>query len=212
MLFHDMMLQMGTPFDPFPFSYSDFASTSGLNLVPSNMSIISNNLYVTTTTSGTGNVWLSSLRNFQKNFTLSWRFECSGGTGADGFCIQWHTANNVNGGGGSDVGRILSTSCIHAVVFDTYTSSAVNHYKNNVLSAGPLTAALNFRQNVYYWLDYNHSAQTCQVRYSTSATKPGSANHTLSSFLFDSTSYYLGVGASTGAVTDNHILKTMALV
>ena len=84
-------------------------------------------------------------------------------------------------------------------------------YKNNVSQVAKQTNAISWRQNVYYWLDYNHSAQTCNIFYSTSNSKPGSANHTFSSFVFDTGSYYLGFGAATGGATDNHILKSMSM-
>lgn len=189
------------------FAYANFASTSGLTLVSTD-GVIANALYVTNTTGGAGNVYRSTAIRFDRSFSFQWVFECSGGTGADGFCLQWTPTNNTNGAFGGGVG-LLSTAA-NAITFLTYFNNNVTWYKNNV-SQGAQAQAISFRQNVYYWFDYDHALSTGKVYYSTSSTKPGSAQHSYTGFSFDSSSYYIGIGAATGGATDNHILKSMSL-
>ena len=91
------------------FTYANFASTVGLSLVSTD-GVTSNSLYVTNTAiSNIGNVYRSTAIIFNRSFSFQWVFECSGGTGADGFCLQWTPTNNTNGGvGGGVVGLLLS--------------------------------------------------------------------------------------------------------
>ena len=189
------------------FAYANFASTTGLELVSTD-GVTANALYVTNTTGGTGNVYRSTAIRFNRSFSFQWVFECSGGTGADGFCLQWTPTNNSNGLSGGGVG-LISTAA-NAITFLTYTNNNVTWYKNNV-GQGAQAQAISFRQNVYYWFDYDHALSTAKVYYSTSSTKPGAAQHSYTSFTFDSSSYYIGFGAATGGATDNHILKSMSL-
>lgn len=189
------------------FTYANFASTDGLSLVSTD-GVIANALYVTNTTGGAGNVYRSNAIRFNRSFSFQWVFECSGGTGADGLCLQWTPTNNTNGGIGGGVG--LLTTAVNAITFLTHTNNNVTWYKNNV-SQGAQAQAITFRQNVYYWFDYDHALSTAKVYYSATATKPGSAQHSYTGFSFDSGSYYIGIGAATGGATDNHILKSMTL-
>lgn len=189
------------------FAYASFASTDGLALVSTD-GVIANALYVTNTTGGAGNVYRSTAIRFNRSFSFQWVFECSGGTGADGFCLQWTPTNNTNGSVGGGV-SLISTAA-NAIAFLTHVNNNVTWYKNNV-SQGAQAQAISFRQNVYYWFDYDHALSTGKVYYSTTATKPGSAQHSYTGFSFDSSSYYIGFGAATGGATDNHILKSMSL-
>ena len=177
------------------FEYLDFASTTGLTLVSTD-GVISNNLYVTNTTGGIGNVYRSTAINFNRSFSVEWVFECSGGTGADGFCLQWTPTNNTNGSAGGGVGYI--STAVNAILFLTFTNNNVTWYKSNV-SQGAQAQAISFRQNVYYWFDYDHALSTGKVYYSTTSTKPGSPQHSYTGFSFDSSDYYIGFGAATGS-------------
>ena len=190
------------------FIYANFASTVGLSLVSTD-GVISNALYLTNTTgANSGNVYRSKPVRFNRSFSFEWVFECSGGTGADGFCLQWTPTNNSNGVGGGGVSLI--TTAVNAITFLTHVNNNVTWYKNNV-SQGAQAQAISFRQNVYYWLDYDHALSTAKIYYSTTNTKPGSPQHSYTGFTFDSSSYYIGFGAATGGATDNHILKSMSL-
>ena len=190
------------------FTYANFASTDGLALVLQETVVIANALYITDTTGGTGNVYRSKAIRFNRSFSFQWVFECSGGTGADGFCLQWTPTNDSNGLSGGGVGLI--ETAVNAITFLTHVSNNVTWYKNNV-SQGAQAQAITFRQNVYYWFDYDHALSTGKVYYSTTATKPVSAQHSYTSFTFDSNDYYIGFGAATGGANDNHILKSMTL-
>ena len=190
------------------FSYASFASTAGLTLVSTD-GVSGNALYITNTAGGNvGNAYRSTAIRYDRSFSFQWNFECSGGTGADGFCLQWTPTNDSNGSLGGGVGY-LSTA-INAITFLTYTNNSVTWYKSNA-SQGAQAQAISFRQNVYYWFDYDHALSTGKVYYSTSSSKPGSPQHSYTGFSFDSNSYYIGFGAATGGATDNHILKSMSL-
>lgn len=200
----------------FEFNYVDFSSTSGLQLIGV-FNVISNQIWLTNTTnSDVGNVWRTDSTNFNRNFSLEWNFECGGGSGADGFCVQWHTSNSGSGGSGGDVGAIngvfpILYSSINLFQFKTYTYNDIRFWHNGAPMDTQTIGVFTFRQNVYYWLDYNHATSTVYIYYSTTNTKPGSPNHTFTSVTFDSSNYYLGFGAACGGSNDNHILKSMKL-
>lgn len=194
------------------FNYTNFASTVGLTAV-GNAAVTSNIYYLTTAnTSQSGNVYRSSAIQYNRNFSAQWEFIIGGGTGADGYCVQWTTTNNTTGSAGGGVSRITASSTINAISFTTFGANANNitWYKNgtsqNVQSYGS-----GFRQTLYYWLDYIHATSTANLYISTTSTKPGSPSFTYSSFTFDTTSYYMGFGAATGGSTDNHELVNWSL-
>ena len=192
------------------FNYPDFSSIAGLTLV-STEGVTSNALYVTTARNGeVGNVYRSTAIRYNRNFSFEWNFECSGGSSppADGFCLQWTTTNNSNGGDGGGVGY-LSTAA-QAFTFLTYTNQLFRWYAND-LTQFTSAAGLDFQKNLYYWADYNHSASTMNIYYSLTTTKPVSPNFALTGFSFGATSYYIGFGAATGGATANQILRSMKL-
>ena len=191
------------------FNYPDFSSTTGLTQVSTD-GVISNVLYLTQAVNGdVGNVYRSTAIRYNRNFSFEWNFECSGGSTppADGFCLQWTTTNNTNGSAGGGVGYISAAT--NALLFLTYTNNRLDWYKNDVLSS--TNTGQDFYRNLFYWVDYNHSASTLKVYFSTTSTKPASPNFTFSSFTFDSTNYYIGFGAATGGANENHILRSMKL-
>jgi hypothetical protein len=191
------------------FSYSDFASTGGTVSV-GNVSLSSNILYLTTATGGqVGNVYRTTAIQYNRNFSTQWSTFIGGGTGADGYCVQWTPTNNTNGPTGGGVGLI--TTAINAITFLTFTYNNYTWYKNNVSQGATSVSAGFWRQTLYFWGDYNHSAQTFALYFSTTNTKPGSPNQTFNSFSFDSGSYYMGFGAGTGGSTDNHELLSWSL-
>jgi hypothetical protein len=191
------------------FNYPDFSSTAGLTQV-STAGVISNALYLTTAINNdVGNVYRSSAIPYNRSFSFEWNFECSGGSSppADGFCLQWTPTNNTNGIGGGGVG--LLTSAVQAFTFLTFTNNSFTWYKNNVSQT--TSTGQNFYQNLFYWADYTHATSTMRIYVSTTSTKPGSANFTLTGFLFDASSYYIGFGAATGGANENNILRSMKL-
>ncbi len=191
------------------FNYPDFSSTDGLVQV-STAGVISNLLYLTQAVTGdVGNVYRSTAIQYNRNFSVQWNFECSGGTSppADGFCLQWTPTNNTNGSTGGGVGYV--STAINAFLFKTYTNNDFTWYKNNIVQT--TVTGQNFYQNLFYWADYNYATSTMLIYVSTTSTKPGSANFTLTGFSFDSGNYYIGFGAATGGSTENHILRSMKL-
>ena len=191
------------------FSYSNFASTVGLTAV-GNASVVSNIYYLTTAGNGqTGNVYRTTAIQYNRNFSTQWSTFIGGGTSADGYCIQWTPTNNTNGGGGGGVGY-LSTA-INAITFLTYINNNFTWYKNNVSQGATSVTSGFWRQTLYFWGDYNHSAQTFALYWNTTNTKPVSPNKTFTSFLFDTGSYYMGFGAATGGANDNHQLINWSL-
>lgn len=193
------------------FDYTNFSSTNGLVLVGTDG--ISNNwIYLTTTgMSKNGNVYTDRAIRYNRNFSFEFQFECSGGYGADGFCVQWTTTNNSNGGVGGDVSVIVDSSTINALRFLSWSNNTLHWLHNNVEINSSSFSGFSIRQHVYYWMDYNYGTSTMDIYYSTSNTKPGSPQKTLTSFTFDSGLYYIGFGAATGGSDDNHILKSMKL-
>ena len=191
------------------FSYSNFASTTGLVGV-GNTSVSSNIYFLTTTANGqVGNVYRTTAIQYNRNFSAQWSTFIGGGTGADGYCVQWTTTNNTNGPTGGGVGLI--TNAINAITFLTYINNNYTWYSNNVSQGATSVSAGLWRQTLYFWGDYNHSAQTFALYYSTTNSKPGSPNKTFTSFSFDTGSYYMGFGAGTGGSTDNHELLSWSL-
>ncbi len=191
------------------FNYPNFASTTGLVQVGAS-SVISNSIYVTqATNSSVGNVYRSTAIPYNRNFSFEWNFECSGGSTppADGFCLQWTTTNNTNGGVGGGVGYI--SAAINALLFQTYTNNQFVWYRNNVIQV--TQTGQNFYRNLFYWADYNHATSTMLIYFNTTNSKPALPNFTLSGFSFDATSYFIGFGAATGGANENHILRSMKL-
>ena len=191
------------------FSYSNFASTTGLVGV-GNTSVSSNIYFLTTAgNSQIGNVYRTTAIKYNRNFSAQWSTLIVGGSGADGYCIQWTPTNNTNGSAGGGVGYV--STAINAITFLTYVNNSYNWYKNNVLQVATSVTSGFWRQTLYFWGDYNHSAQTFALYYSTTNSKPGSANKTFTSFVFDTGSYYMGFGAATGGANDNHELLSWVL-
>jgi hypothetical protein len=191
------------------FNYPDFSSTAGLTEV-STAGVIGNALYLTQAVNGdVANVYRSTAILYNRNFSFEWNFECSGGSTppADGFCLQWTPTNNTNGGAGGTVGY-LSTAT-NAFLFKTFTNNDFTWYKNDVLQTNQ--TGQDFYRNLFYWADYNHATSTMLVYFSTTNTKPATPNFTLTSFTFNSNSYYIGFGAATGGANENHILRSMKL-
>ena len=193
------------------FNYTNFSTTAGTTSVGST-TLTSNILYLTTAnTSLVGNVYRTSAIQYNRNFSAQWEFIIGGGTGADGYCVQWTTTNNSTGLAGGGVSRIDNSSTINALSFTTYPSvQNLTWWKNNV-SQGQQAGPISWRQTAYYWLDYVHATSTASLYISTTATKPGSPSFTYTGFTFDSTNYYMGFGAGTGGSTDNHELVNWKL-
>jgi hypothetical protein len=183
------------------FSYPNFASTTGLVGV-GNTSVSSNIYFLTTATGGqVGNVYRTTAIRYNRNFSTTWSTFIGGGTGADGYCVQWTPTNNTNGPTGGGVG--LLNTAINAITFLTFTNNNYTWYKNGVSQGSTSVSSGFWRQTLYFWGDYNHSAQTFALYYSTTNSKPGSPNQTFNSFSFDTGSYYMGFGAGTGGSNDN---------
>ena len=191
------------------FSYTNFASTTGTVAV-GNATVTSNIYYLTTANGGqVGNVYRTSAIQYNKNFSTTWSTFIGGGTGADGYCVQWTPTNNTNGPTGGGVG--LLNTAINAITFLTFTTNNYTWYKNGVSQGATSVSSGFWRQTLYFWGDYIHSAQTFALYYSTTNSKPGSPNQTFNSFSFNTGSYYMGFGAATGGATDNHELLSWSL-
>ena len=196
--------------DFYQYNYPDFSDTTGLFLY-GYMSIVSNQIYLTNLSgNNVGNIYTDDAIRYDRNFSLEWNFECVNGSGADGFCVQWTNANNLTGSNGGGVGAILNSAAINVFQFQTYTNNRIV-YRYLGSEVGFQSNSLNFRQNLYYWMDYNYSTSTMYISYATTNTKPLSPQHTFTSVTFDTGNYYLGFGAANGGLTDNHILKSFKL-
>jgi hypothetical protein len=194
------------------FSYTNFASTAGITLVGAAAVSGGTIIALTTTSSASvGNMYRTTAIQYNRNFSTQWSSFIGGGTGADGYCVQWTTTNNTNGLPGGGVGRIDVSSTINAIGFYTYTSNNFQWYKSNVLQSTTSVSAGFWRQRLYFWADYNNSAQTLALYYSTTNSKPGSPNITYSSFSFGASSYYMGFGAAIGGSNDNQEILSWSL-
>ena len=194
------------------FSYANFASTAGITLVGAAAVSGGTIIALTTTSSASvGNMYRTTAIQYNRNFSAQWSSFIGGGTGADGYCVQWTTTNNTNGTSGGGVGRIEASSTINAIGFYTFTNNNFQWYKSNVLQSTTSVSAGFWRQQLYFWADYNNSAQTLALYYSTTNTKPGSPNITYSSFSFDTGSYYMGFGAAIGGSNDNQEILSWSL-
>lgn len=193
------------------FSYSNFSSTSGL-VLRGNAAVSSNIINLTTASNNqVGNVYRTTAIRFDRNFSSQWSTFIGGGSGADGYCVQWTSTNTSTGTGGGGVGRISDPATINAITFNTYTNDFYVWYKNNVNQSLTSVSAGFWRQTLYFWADYNNSAQTFALYWNTTNSKPVSANKTFTSFSFDTGSYYMGFGAATGGANDNHQLLSWSL-
>lgn len=208
------------PADPYfmtEFNYLNFASLDGL-ATQSVYGITDNNIYLTSYLVGndSGSVYRTSAVRFDRSFSMAWNIEIGGGSPnyADGYTLQWAPTNTDAGGYGTSAGR--ATNTVQAITFATFSDPGIKWFKANNLQVGGVvlpsaTNTISWRQNVYYWADYDHAAQTIKIYYSTSTVKPTTPQHTINSFFFDSGNYYVGFGAGTGGYTDNHIIKAMSL-
>jgi hypothetical protein len=187
------------------FNYPNFSSISGLELVGPYVTQTSNEIYLTSpTVASTGNLYRSTSVRYNRNFSLEWKSYVGGGSGADGYCIQWTTTNNTNGVGGGGIGRIADSSTINAIGFYTLAFNNFQWWKNNSLQSTDTVSAGYWRQVLYFWADYIHSSQTFNLYFNTINSKPPSPNKQYTSFAFDSTPYYIGFGAATGGAQDYH--------
>ena len=194
------------------FSYPNFVSTAGITLVGAAAVSGGTIIALTTTSSASvGNMYRTTAIQYNRNFSAQWSSFIGGGTGADGYCVQWTTTNNTNGTSGGGVGRIEASSTINAIGFYTFTNNNFQWYKSNVLQSTTSVSAGFWRQRLYFWADYNNSAQTLALYYSTTNSKPGSPNITYSSFSFDTGSYYMGFGAAIGGSNDNQEILSWSL-
>jgi hypothetical protein len=200
----------GRPLRPtIEFNYPNFSSTAGLTLV-STESVRENALFITTATNAeVGNAYRSTAIRYNRSFSFEWNFEFSGGSSppADGFFLQWTTTNNTNGSAGGGVGYI--STAINALLFKTFSNNDFTWFNNN--SERINVKFQNFYRNLFYWADYDHSTSTMRIYFSTTNSKPASANFTLTNFTFDATNYFIGFGAATGGANENHILRSMKL-
>jgi hypothetical protein len=198
------------------FSYDNFSSTTGLELVSVSGYTYNNWIYLTTNTKNrSGNVYRENAIRYNRSFSVEWTFECTGGNGADGFCLQWSFAKDKSGGSGGEGGRLKLATTINAITFLNWSYKRVEWWKRNsrIYYGAAEGRKLDFRYGggLYYWFDYNHEDSTGEVFYSTTPTKPSSPQHSYTNFTFDANYYYIGFGAATGAAYDYHILKSLKL-
>jgi hypothetical protein len=193
------------------FNYTNFASISDLTLV-GDVTQTSNQIYLTTLNAGsTGNLYRSLASNYNRNFSVNWSSYIGGGTGADGYCIQWTTTKNSTGVGGGGVGRIANPTTINAISFCTVGTDKVVLFSSNVQIVSTNVANDYWRQLLYFWGDYVHSSQTFNLYFNTTNVKPPSPNQQYTNFVFDDNLYYIGFGGATGADVDNHNILSWVL-
>jgi hypothetical protein len=194
------------------FNYPNFASTDGITLVGAAAVSGGTIIALTTTTSASvGNMYRTTAIQYNRNFSAQWSSFIGGGTGADGYCVQWTTTNNTIGTSGGGVGRIESSSTINAIGFYTFTNNNFQWWKNNILQSTESVSSGFWRQQLYFWGDYIHSSQTFNLYFNTINVKPPSPNKQYTSFVFDTGSYYMGFGAAIGGSNDNQEILSWSL-
>ncbi|MFM8453522.1 MAG: hypothetical protein ACKOAD_00795, partial [Gammaproteobacteria bacterium] len=160
-----------------------------------------------------GNVYRSATATYNRDFLLEWEFECSGGDGYDGFCVQWTTDNTATGQGGGGAGAIQQSSTKHFVRFNTPNGSTTNPtwFTNNVNTNLTGATSFSFRRRAWYWLEYDHDSSKAYLYFSESPSRPATPQRVLNGFSFSDTAYYLGFGAATGGLNQNHYLRGLRL-
>jgi hypothetical protein len=199
------------------FSYLSFADTTGLNLV-SVVGVVSDAIVLTDTNPNypaggeAGNVWNTTLRKWDRNWSLAWRMQIGneGGNGADGFTVQWFTSATAAGGVGQACGRVQDAAAPYALSIRTWIFNKAALFTANAFTSEQ-DLAFTPRQDLYYWLDYSHTNGTLRMFVSATSTKPGAHSHEWTGIAFSNTDYHVGIGAATGGATDNHILKAWSL-
>jgi hypothetical protein len=160
-----------------------------------------------------GNVYRSTTATYNRDFLLEWEFECSGGNGYDGFCVQWTTENTATGSGGGGTSAIQQSSTKHVVRFNTPSASTTNPtwLTNNVNQNLTGSSPFSFRRRAGYWLEYDHDSSKAYLYFSEHPSRPATPQRVLNGFSFPDTAYYLGFGAATGGLTQNHYLRGLRL-
>jgi len=98
----------------------------------------------------------------------------------------------------------------YALSVRTWLFNKASIFTANVMTS-ELDLGFNARQDLFYWLDYNHSSGTLRMFVSSTSTKPTTPSHQWTGIAFPGTAYHIGIGASTGGGNDNHILKAWSL-
>jgi P2-related tail formation protein len=198
------------------FTYANFADTTGLNLIDV-VGVTSNQIMLAEVNApfpgSAGNVWNTVARSYNRSWSTSWRMEMGrpgGGLGADGFTVQWATDPTLLGSIGQPCGRVESNAVPYALSVRTWIFNKASIFTANVMTS-ELDLGFNPRQDLFYWLDYNHSSGTLRMFVSSTSTKPTTPSHQWTGIAFPGTAYHIGIGASTGGGSDNHILKAWSL-
>lgn len=209
------------------FLYSDFSSTSGLQLNGSAAPVgnvlrltpavgnQSGSAFTTNSTSLGSNASFSTY--FQFRITNSGGIGDGDGVGADGIVFVIQTVSNNVGGAGGGIGyQNISPSL--GVEFDTYNNGGGagdpngNHVGIDLNgSVNSVTTALeptrfNDGQIWNAWIDYNGSTNVLDVRWSLSTIRPTLAQLTLTqdlAALLGQNTAFVGFTAGTGAAWGN---------
>ncbi|MFK8112025.1 MAG: DUF4347 domain-containing protein [Rubripirellula sp.] len=199
--------------------YTNFGSGSGLAF---NGDARQTNNYLELTTANdleAGSVFFDTpiSLNSDASFRSSFRFQITGGDGADGmaFVIQNdpQAEDAIGQGGGSLAYNGIANSV--AVEFDTYPNAGdVNNNHISILSGSTTNALktatpgfdLNSGTQYDAWVDYNGVSDVLAVYVSTGSTKPALAlmKTTVDLETTVGSQAYFGFTAATGGLNDSH--------
>ena len=201
----------GSPIS-FTFNYPNFNQPfTGIDFLAAAAPILNNiNLTPGLNTDVVGNIYRSGFDNYNRDFEVKWSSDIGGGTGGEGYCIQWTIFPQI-GDGGNGVGRVTGTNTKNAITFNTSGTDSFSWYKNGSLQDTEVVTNDFFRQELFFWGNYDHSASTFSLYYSTTNTKPAVANKVYNSFIFDATQVQMGFGGATSTATDNHEILSWSL-
>jgi hypothetical protein len=226
-LFAAMSLGVSLSASATTISYTDFSSTSGLQLNGNAAAAVDDGnrkvLRVTPSVgSQSGSVFSTSAITLGSDVSFSTKFSFNFnhpfGSGADGLVFVVQTVSNTAGGGGGGIGYQGLPNSV-GIEFDTWNNgsgdgNSDNHVgidiNGNVNSAALNTALpviLDSGEDLFAWVDYNGATNLLEVRLSNVDSRPLAS---LLSYTVDLVSVlgtpdaFVGFTSGTGAAGANH--------
>jgi len=193
-----------------PINYANFNSTAGLVLL-SAASVSAGDILLTNALNDqVGNMWTTWNAYYNSDFKSTFRMNLYNGTAqpADGFCIQWHTANNAIGVIGGGCGAVSTAK--YVVRFLTFSNNRIELVKDGAIVQ--TITGTNFYGDFYYWIDYNYLQKKLNVYVRNTNVKPAAPTYVFTDVDFPTdTQYYVGFGAATGGSNEVHALKSFTM-
>ncbi len=229
------LLTVAAPAYATTISYSDFSSTSGLQVNgnaatatdASNRSVLRltpSTTYQAGSAFTTSKIALNSTASFSTAFAFDINHAGGAGNGADGFVFTLQTTSNSVGGNGQGIGYNGLTNSI-GIKFDTYQNSGdlsdnflavVENGDINGVAGTSVQSPYNLKgaTDLYAWIDYNGANNDLQVRLSNVDIRPTAAliDYTVNiASILGTTSAYAGFTSATGGGYENNDILDFTL-